>query len=85
MGFPVTLFTILAWSLPAVIALATIEGLILTFVARRAYDWRSYAASVTDALVRNIVYALVTVSVAGPAHRVRLDASSGDRPAERPC
>jgi sterol desaturase/sphingolipid hydroxylase (fatty acid hydroxylase superfamily) len=67
MGFPVTLFTILAWSLPAVIALATIEGLILTFVARRAYDWRSYAASVTDALVREyLVYALVTVSVAGP-------------------
>jgi hypothetical protein len=37
----VTLFTVLAWSLPAVIALATVEGLILTFVARRAYDWRS--------------------------------------------
>jgi hypothetical protein len=37
----VTLFTVLAWSLPTVIALATLEGLILTFVVRRAYDWRS--------------------------------------------
>ena len=47
-----TLSTVLAWSLPAVIALATVEGLILTFVAKRAYDWRSWAASATDALVR---------------------------------
>jgi len=63
----VTLFIVLAWSLPAVIALATVEGLILTFVARRAYDWRSYAASVTDALVREyLVYAFVSVSLAGP-------------------
>ena len=62
-----TLFIVLAWSLPAVIALATVEGLILTFVARRAYDWRSYAASVTDALVREyLVYAFVSVSLAGP-------------------
>ena len=28
-----TLFTILAWALPTVIALATLEGLILTFIA----------------------------------------------------
>lgn len=62
-----TLFTVLAWSLPAVIALATVEGLVLTFIARRAYDWRSYAASVTDALVREyVVYALLSVSLAGP-------------------
>ena len=62
-----TLFTILAWSLPAVIVLATVEGLVLTFVARRAYDWRSYAASVTDALVREyVVYAFLAVSLAGP-------------------
>jgi sterol desaturase/sphingolipid hydroxylase (fatty acid hydroxylase superfamily) len=63
----VTLFTILAWSLPAVIALATVEGLILTFVAKRAYDWRSWAASATDALVREyVVYAFVSASLAGP-------------------
>jgi len=62
-----TLFTVLAWSLPAVIGLATAEGLILTFVVRRAYDWRSYAASVTDALMREyVVYALLSVSLAGP-------------------
>ena len=44
-----TLLTILTWSLPAVIVLATVEGLVLTFVARRPYDWRSWAASLTDA------------------------------------
>jgi len=63
-----TLFTVLAWSLPVVIGLATAEGLILTFVVRRAYDWRSYAASVTDALMREyVVYALLSISLAGPA------------------
>jgi len=63
----VTLLTILTWALPTVIALATLEGLILTFVARRAYDWRSWAASATDALVREyLVYAFVTVSLVGP-------------------
>lgn len=62
-----TLFTILVWSLPAVIVLATVEGLVLTFVARRAYDWRSYAASVTDAVVREyLVYALLPLSLATP-------------------
>jgi sterol desaturase/sphingolipid hydroxylase (fatty acid hydroxylase superfamily) len=63
----VTLSTVLAWSLPAVMVLATLEGLILTFVAKRAYDWRSWAASATDALVREyLVYAFVTVSLVGP-------------------
>jgi sterol desaturase/sphingolipid hydroxylase (fatty acid hydroxylase superfamily) len=63
----VTLFTILAWALPTVIALATLEGLILTFVVRRPYNWRSWAASATDALVREyLVYAFVAVSLAGP-------------------
>ena len=61
------LFTVLAWSLPAVIVLATVEGLVLTFVARRAYDWRSWAASATDAVVRQyLVAALVSASLAGP-------------------
>jgi sterol desaturase/sphingolipid hydroxylase (fatty acid hydroxylase superfamily) len=63
----VTLLTILTWALPTVIALATLEGLILTFVARRPYNWRSWAASATDALVREyLVYAFVAVSLAGP-------------------
>jgi sterol desaturase/sphingolipid hydroxylase (fatty acid hydroxylase superfamily) len=62
-----TLYTILAWALPAVIVLATLEALVLTFVARRAYNWRSWAASVTDALTRDyLVGAFVTVSLAGP-------------------
>lgn len=61
------LSTVLAWSLPAVIALATLEGLVLTFVARRPYDWRSFAASLTDALVREyLVYAFVGISIVGP-------------------
>jgi sterol desaturase/sphingolipid hydroxylase (fatty acid hydroxylase superfamily) len=63
----VTLSTILTWSLPVVIALASLEGLILNFVAKRPYDWRSYAASLTDVLVREyIVYAFVGVSLVGP-------------------
>ena len=62
-----TLLTILTWALPTVIALATVEGLILTFVVRRPYNWRSWAASATDALVREyLVYAFVAVSLAGP-------------------
>ena len=62
-----TLLTILTWSLPAVIVLATVEGLVLTFVARRPYDWRSWAASLTDAVVRDyLVGAFVTISLAGP-------------------
>jgi sterol desaturase/sphingolipid hydroxylase (fatty acid hydroxylase superfamily) len=61
------LLTVLTWSLPAVIVLATVEGLILTFVAGRLYDWRSYAASVTDALVREyLVYAFLSVSLVAP-------------------
>ena len=62
-----TLSTVFAWSLPTVITLATLEGLILTFGARGAYDWRSWAASATDALVREyLVYAFVAVSAVGP-------------------
>ncbi|WP_425066016.1 sterol desaturase family protein [Reyranella sp.] len=62
-----TLSTLLTWSLPAVIALASLEGLILTFVARRPYDWLSFAASLTDVLVREyLVYAFVGISLAAP-------------------
>ena len=77
-----TLYTILIWALPAVIVLATLEALVLTFVARRtntsrAYNWRSWAASVTDALARDyLVGAFLTVSFVAPliglawAHRL---------------
>ena len=62
-----TLFSVLTWALPTVIVLATLEGLVLTFVAKRTYDWRSYAASATDALVREyLIYAFVPLSLAGP-------------------
>lgn len=62
-----TLATIFIWSLPVVIALASIEGLILTFVAKRSYDWLSYAASLTDVLVREyLVYAFVGISLVTP-------------------
>jgi sterol desaturase/sphingolipid hydroxylase (fatty acid hydroxylase superfamily) len=62
-----TLFTVLQWSLPAVIALATAEALILRFVLRRPYNWRSWAASVTDATVRDyLVNAFLAISLAGP-------------------
>jgi sterol desaturase/sphingolipid hydroxylase (fatty acid hydroxylase superfamily) len=60
------LVTLLVWSLPAVLALALLEGLVLTFIARRPYDWRSWAASVTDLLVREyVVYTVLSFSLAG--------------------
>ncbi len=63
--------TVLTWSLPAVIVLALIEGLVLTFLARRAnqrpYDWRSSGLSLIDALAREyLVYPLVAASLATP-------------------
>jgi sterol desaturase/sphingolipid hydroxylase (fatty acid hydroxylase superfamily) len=61
------LVKILTWALPAVIVLATLEALVLTLVARRPYHWRSYAASLIDALGREyVVSAFVTASMAGP-------------------
>ena len=62
-----TLYIVLAWSLPVVIAVASLEGLILNFVAKRPYSWRSYAASLTDVLVREyLVYAFVGISLVSP-------------------
>ena len=56
-----TLMPLLTWALPAVIVLATAEALVLTFVAHRPYNWRSWAASLTDALARDyLVGAVVT-------------------------
>ncbi|HEV2185884.1 MAG TPA: sterol desaturase family protein [Stellaceae bacterium] len=51
-----TIYTILYWSTPAVIALAAIEAAVL-WTIRRRYDWRAGLASLVDILVRQyIVY-----------------------------
>lgn len=58
----------LIYSIPIVIVIATLEGLALTFVAKRTYNWRSYAASLTDLLVREFgVRRLLAFSLAVPA------------------
>jgi len=59
-----------------VLGAATLEGLVQTFVLRRRYDWRAYAASLADAVGRRAVDAL-GLSIAAPllawayAHRVQ--------------
>ena len=42
----------LLYLVPVVIAIATLEGVILSFVAKRAYDWRAALASLGDILGR---------------------------------
>lgn len=62
-----TLFTILAWAPPALIAVATLEGAVLSLWAGRAYDWRAYAASLADFLAREyVVNLLLPMSLATP-------------------
>ncbi len=64
-----------------VLGAATLEGLVQTFVLRRRYDWRAYAASLADAAGRRAVDAL-GLSLAAPllawayAHRVQTIALS---------
>jgi sterol desaturase/sphingolipid hydroxylase (fatty acid hydroxylase superfamily) len=50
-----TIHMILYWSAPAVIALATIEAMVLLIVRRGGYDWRAALASLADILVRQYV------------------------------
>lgn len=51
-----TIYLILYWSTPVVIALAAIEAAVL-MLRRRAYDWRAALCSLADLLVRQyIVY-----------------------------
>jgi sterol desaturase/sphingolipid hydroxylase (fatty acid hydroxylase superfamily) len=50
-----TIHMILYWSAPAVIALATIEAMVLLIVRRGGYDWRAALASLADILVRQHV------------------------------
>jgi hypothetical protein len=58
-----------------VLGAATLEGLVQSFVRHRAYDWRAYAASLTDAFGRRVVDA-AGLSLAAPvlawahAHRI---------------
>jgi sterol desaturase/sphingolipid hydroxylase (fatty acid hydroxylase superfamily) len=62
------LVRILTFALPAVIVIATLEGLVLAFVMRRNYNWRAYLASLADALGRQyIVLTFFTLSLAAPA------------------
>jgi len=57
----------LIYSVPVVIAFATLEGLVIAFVLRRAYNWRAYAASIADLLSREfIVRRLLPLSLATP-------------------
>jgi sterol desaturase/sphingolipid hydroxylase (fatty acid hydroxylase superfamily) len=53
--------------LPAVIALAAIEALVLTVRRKEAYDWRAALASLADALGREyVVYRFLPLSLGAP-------------------
>ncbi len=59
------LIHVLQFALPAVIVIATLEGLVLALVMRRDYNWRAYLASLADALGRQyLVYTLLPLSLA---------------------
>jgi sterol desaturase/sphingolipid hydroxylase (fatty acid hydroxylase superfamily) len=61
-----TIYQILFWSTPAVIALAAIEAGVLCAI-RRSYDWRASLASLADLLVRQyVVYAYFGFGLADP-------------------
>jgi sterol desaturase/sphingolipid hydroxylase (fatty acid hydroxylase superfamily) len=61
------LVQVLQFALPAVIAIATLEGLVLAVVMRRSYNWRAYLASLADALGRQyFVYTFLPLSLAQP-------------------
>jgi sterol desaturase/sphingolipid hydroxylase (fatty acid hydroxylase superfamily) len=60
-----TIYTILYWSTPGVIAFAAIEAVVLLVIRRGDYDWRAALASLADILVRNyIVYAYLAFGLA---------------------
>jgi sterol desaturase/sphingolipid hydroxylase (fatty acid hydroxylase superfamily) len=66
----------LLFMVPVVIAIATLEGIILSFVAKRTYDWRAALASLGDILGRETLTFFLPLSIIGPligwawAHRV---------------
>ncbi len=49
---------ILLMALTAVLLASTLEGLVKAFLLRRAYDWRAYAASLGDTVLRRLLGAL---------------------------
>jgi sterol desaturase/sphingolipid hydroxylase (fatty acid hydroxylase superfamily) len=58
----------LKFTLPAEIAIATLEAIVLAVVMRRSYDWRAYLASLADALGREyLVLTFLPLSLAAPA------------------
>jgi sterol desaturase/sphingolipid hydroxylase (fatty acid hydroxylase superfamily) len=62
------LITILKFSLPFVIATATLEALFLALVMRQNYNWRAYFASLADLLGREyVVMTFLSASIAAPA------------------
>ena len=62
-----TLRLVFIYSVPFVIALATLEALIRSSRKRGACDWRAYFASLTDLLVRQyLVYTLLPLGLADP-------------------
>jgi len=72
-----TIYTILFWSTPAMIALAAIEAVALLAIRRGPYDWRASLASLADLLFRQyVVYVYLAFGVADRlipwvyAHRV---------------
>jgi sterol desaturase/sphingolipid hydroxylase (fatty acid hydroxylase superfamily) len=71
------LIHVLTFALPVVIAIATLEGLVLALVMKRNYNWRAYFASLADALGRQyVVLTFFSLSLAAPlydlAHSHRL-------------
>ena len=61
------LIQVLQFALPAVIVIATLEGIVIAMVMRRSYNWRAYLASLTDALGRQyFVYTFLPLSIAQP-------------------
>ena len=61
------LIKVLQFALPAVIVIATLEGLVLALVMRRKYNWRAFLASLADALGRQyFVYTFLPLSLAQP-------------------
>lgn len=55
----------LFYFVPAVIVLATVEGIVLAHLLKRDYDWKAYLVSLFDVTVREITY-LLPLSLAAP-------------------
>ena len=61
------LVQMLKFALPGVIAIATLEGIVIAVIMRRSYDWRAYLASLADALGREyVILTFLPLSLAAP-------------------